>query len=327
MELTLRALRRVDFDWTLRVQQIWEDNPRDVADLQKHIREELEDRIEALAEQKSGASPLGVPLVGPAGSGKTHLLGAVRAISVERGLFFVLCDMTDVADFWDTIVLGYLRSLQQTTVDGSRQVDEWLERLLGAFGETVRKRFDLPRQRPPGIIVTTNELIDAIRREHRAAVMEHQDVIRALVLFACDHAELNDMGYKWLQGFGIDDDEKEHHGFQAAQRSPSQIVAGLSWALGLVAPTVLALDQLDAIVAEHHTASRADLEEPNEQQIRSNAIIQGLAGGLLALRDVTRKTVTLVSSLEATWRLLNTHSSVSMEDRFEPPALGTIPGS
>lgn len=321
MEPTLRALRRVDFDWTLRVQQVWEDNPRDVAHLQKQIREELEDRIEELAERIGNASPLGVPLVGPAGSGKTHLLGAVRSIALERGLFFILCDMTDVADFWDTVVLGYLRSLQQTTVDGSRQVDEWLERLLVKYGENVRKRSDLPRQRPPGLIVTTNELIDAIRQEHRAAVTEHQDVIRALVLFACDHAELNDMGYKWLQGFGIDDDEKEHHGFQAAKRSASQIVSGLSWALGLVAPTVLALDQLDAIVAEHHSASRADLEEPNEQQLRSNRIIQGLAGGLLALRDVAQNTVTIVSALEATWRLLIENSAVSMEDRFEPPLL------
>jgi len=321
MDGMLRALRRVDFDWALRVQQVWLDHQRDVAEIHVSIRDELKEHMQALSERRDAASPLGIPLVGPAGSGKTHLLSAIRAHAFARGLFFVLADMTDVADFWDTIVLAYVRSLQQTNGHGKRQVDEWLTRLIDKYGEGVRKRYDLPAQRPPGLIVTTNQLLDAIRKEHRAAALEHQDVIRALVLFACDHTELNDLGYKWLQAIGIDEDEREHHGFQVAKRNPSQVVAGLSWALGLVAPTVLALDQLDAIVAEHHAAARADLEDPTEQQVRSSAIIQGVAGGLLALRDTTVRTLTVVSALEATWRLLGERSSVSMTDRFEPPLL------
>lgn len=321
MDTALRALRRVDFEWALRVQQIWSDHERDVAALHRHIRDELTEHMELLSERRDAASPLGIPLVGPAGSGKTHLLSAIRAQAFKRGLFFVLADMTDVADFWDTIVLAYLRSLQQTNASGKRQVDEWLTRLVEKYGEGVRKRYDIHAQRPPGLIVTTNQLLDAIRKGHRAAALEHQDVIRALVLFACDHAELNDLGYKWLQAIGIDEEEREMHGFQVARRNPSQVVAGLSWALGLVAPTVLALDQLDAIVAEHHAAARADLEDPTEQQMRSNAIIQGVAGGLLALRDTTSRTLTIVSALEATWRLLGERSSVSMTDRFEPQLL------
>lgn len=318
MENALRALRRADFDWALRIQQIWSDNIRDIPEIQRRIRDELEDLLDTLFEQRDDASPLGIPLIGPAGSGKTHLLGSLRAYAMQRGSFFVLVDMTDVADFWDTILLGYLRSLQQSSADGRRQVDAWLDLLVQTYGESVRKRADIPKQRPPGLIVTTNQLVEAIRTEHRAAASEHQDVIRALVLFASDDAALNDMGYKWLQGIGIDEEEREHHGFHVAQRTPSQIVTGLSWALGLVAPTVLALDQLDAIVAEHHSASQADLEEPNEQQLRSHAIIQGIAGGLLALRDVTSRTLTIVSSLEATWRLLGERAIVSMADRFKP---------
>ncbi|HXS19471.1 MAG TPA: AAA family ATPase [Polyangiaceae bacterium] len=318
MDNALRALRQADFDWTLRIQQVWSENVRDIPEIQRSIRDELEDRLDMLFEKRDDASPLGIPLVGPAGSGKTHLLGSLRAYAMQRGSFFVLVDMTDVADFWDTILLGYLRSLQQSSTDGRRQVDAWLDLIVQKYGESVRKRADIPKQRPPGLIVTTNQLVESIRTEHRAAAAEHQDVLRALVLFACDDADLNDMGYKWLQGIGIDEEEREHHGFHVAQRTASQIVTGLSWALGLVAPTVLALDQLDAIVAEHHSASRADLEDPNEQQLRSHAIIQGIAGGLLALRDVTMRTLIIVSSLEATWRLLGERAVVSMTDRFEP---------
>ncbi len=318
MESALTALRKVNFDWTAHIDEIWVDQKNDAAELQATIRTELDEHLEDLADSAADASPLGLPLLGQAGSGKTHLLGMLRRKALERGIYFVLVDMTDVADFWDTMSLGYLRSLQQE-VGGRRQVDSWLAAMIRDYGKDVRKANAIPSQRPPGLINTTNQLIAAVRSKHRAAVQEHVDVLRALVLFACDHAEVNDLGYKWLQGLGIDGEEQEHYGFRQAQQKPSRIVRGLSWLLSLQAPTVLALDQLDAIVAEHELAHGGDLEddEPSEQQRRSQAIIQGIAGGLLELRDVTRRTLTVVSSLEATWDILDRQAAVSMADRYE----------
>src|SRR5512133_1201808 len=81
----------------------------------------------------------------------------------------------------------------------------------------------------------------------------------------------------------------------------------------------MALDQLDAIVAEHNLASSLSGDEPSAQQQMSLSIIQGISGGLIALRDVTLRTLNVVSSLEATWSILGQRSSVSMVDRYEPP--------
>lgn len=322
MEEALAALRKVNFDWTAHIDEIWVDQPHETDQLQSVIRAELEDYLDDLKDNASTASPLGIPLLGPAGSGKTHLLGVLRRQALLRKMYFILVDMTDVADFWETVSLGYLRSLQQPLADGRRQVDHWLDRMIALFGQSVRKANDIPKQRPPALINRADELIAQVRTKYRAEVQEHVDVLRALILFACDHTDINDLGYKWLQGLVIDDEELGVYGFRQKNQSPSRIVRGLSWLLSLTGPAVLALDQLDAIVAEHEL-SRGDgnAETATEQQRRSSAIIQGIASGLLELRDLTRRSLCVVSSLEATWDILDRQATVSMADRFDSKLL------
>lgn len=318
MSDAMKALRRVDFDWTAHIDQIWSDGLGDVEQLQKEVRGELDEHLEDLVDSARTHSPLGVTLLGAAGSGKTHLLGVVRGQAVARKAFFVLVDMTDVKDFWETVLLGYLRSLQQPGHDGRRQLDSWLSAMIAAYGAKIKKAKGIPQQRPPGLINTCNAFVAAVGLRHPGPAREHADVLRALLLFACDHADINDLGYKWLQGLGIDEEERSHHGFRQAQQQPSHIVRGLSWLLSLEAPTVLCLDQLDAIVAEHNLAA-SEGEEASEQSRASLAIIQGIAGGLMALRDVTLRTLTIVSTLQVTWEILARRSTASVTDRFEAP--------
>jgi len=321
LETALIALRHVNFDWTAHIDEIWIDQKHETERLQHTIRQELLEALENLQHNQKKESPLGIPLLGPAGSGKTHLLGFLRREALAQGMYFILADMTDVADFWETVSLGYLRSLQQHS-GGRRQVDRWLDRMVALYGKGNPRAKDLPKQRPPALINRADELIAQVRARHRAETQEHVDVLRALILFACDHADVNDLGYKWLQGLVIDDDELGVFGFQQKHQTPSRIVRGLSWLLSLTGPSVLALDQLDAIVAEHELSrSEVDADEPSEQQRRSLAIIQGIAGGLLGLRDVTRRTLSVVSSLEATWTILHEQATVSMADRYDSPLL------
>lgn len=321
-EAALRALQDVDFDWTTHVDNIWRDLPFDVPEVQNKARRQLADRVERLAKSTKTASPLGVPIVGTAGAGKTHLLSAVRKDALERGAFFVLADMTDVTEFWETMLLGFIRSLQERGADGHRQHERLLEGLVRTTGSDGVVDVDrLKKGRPPGLINQTDALIRALAREHAAPTREHQDVLRALVLFTSDDFELQDLGYKWLQAMGLEETERVKHGFREVRRQPMAVVRGLSWLMSLVAPTVVALDQLDAIVAEHNLLSVRDGEELTSRQQTSLGIIQGLAGGLMAMRDVTQRTLIVVSSLEATWRILDSKVTVSMRDRYEPEIL------
>lgn len=321
MDPLLNALSAVDFQWTARIGSIWQDSASDIPELQHVAREQVGTRLTALRKfAQAGESPLGIPIIGQGGAGKTHLLSAIRRDSLAQGHFFVLADMTDIREFWETILSGYITSLDQK-VNGKAQVTRLLEGLVQQ-AEGAPSVDELVSGRPPRLINCCNALIKGIGSRYRAEVREHQDVIRALVLLASNDFDIQDRGSQWLQGLGISDDEAFRHGFMQTQKRPGQIVRGLSWLMSLVAPTVLGLDQLDAIVAEHNLAGGSEQEsERTARQEASLAIIQNLAGGLLALRDLTSRTLTVLSCLEATWGILVRRAQVTMLDRFEAPLL------
>ena len=121
MKNQLDILRHVDFDWVVRLDDVWSDDLADAPDLQRTIRDEFDVKLRRLAARTDTGSPLGCVIIGTGGSGKTHLLNAFRRKAVHRRLAFVLVDMTDVRDFWDTVLQGYIDSLQMPFRDNEFQ--------------------------------------------------------------------------------------------------------------------------------------------------------------------------------------------------------------
>jgi hypothetical protein len=316
----LAALQSIDFEWTTHIDSIWRDLPHDVPGLQETLRSEALMMLERLFASSSRASPLGMVVMGPGGSGKTHLLSLLRGGVLSRGAFFVLVDMTDVREFWDITLLGYIRSLTQ----GQPSQQERLMRGLVQLADGTTTFEKLRSGRPPKLINVCSALIAGLRQKF-PEFHEHQDVLRALVLLGSDDNDILDLGWKWLQGIGIDEGEKLLHGFHKSIGTPRDIVRGLSYLMSLVGPTLLALDQLDAIVAELQLVSAAApsgaSDEIDPRHAGALAIIQGIAKGLIALRDTTSRTQTLVACLEQTWHALDKRALVTMADRFQPPLL------
>lgn len=325
MNRQLSALGAADFQWTTHIDSVWHELPFHVPAFQAAASAELGTRLDRLKQSREPSSPLGIAVLGPAGAGKTHLLNSLRKLASARGMFFVLVDMTDVSSFDETLLLGTLRSLSQPDAEGRPQWHHLLELLIAEYGDEALKAEGLKglaAARPPGLITRCDRLVQAIRRRHPNEGREHQDVVRALVLLASDDFDIVDLGDGWLQGVGIVDEDADLHGFRCAEQKPSLVFRGLSWLMSLARPTLLALDQLDALVAEHNLASPEEEHGPlSDRQSLSLALIQGLSGGLLALRDSSRRTQIVVSCLEVTWAILDGRSMVSMQDRFEAPIL------
>ena len=313
----LEALQAVNFDWVMRLDDVWRDTPYHVPEINAALRQEALDRCGNMG----ATSPLGWVMLGPAGAGKTHLLGSLRRESAALNTNFVMVDMTDVHDFWETALLGMVTSLREPEdAPQCRVVIAAILKMLGLQPDKAdRQAHLLSRARADQLLKNSGFIVQALGRRQRAKVIEHQDTLRALLLLNSDDFILGNLGYNWLQGLGLDAREARSAGLRQPRLEPMRILRGLSWLLSLRGPTIMALDQLDAIVSEQHIASGLTGAESSEQKKTAEAIVEGLARGLSALADHTQNTLCLVSCLEATWNILRTKALRSSTDRFEAP--------
>ena len=327
----LHALRAVDFDWAMHLKGVWTDPAHDVPELHQSLRRELVAKLDEMNADADPNSPLGWVIAGSGGTGKTHLLSIYRREAIARRVGFVLVDMTDVHDFSETVLLGYLSSLQQTC-DGERfQYEVLLEHFIATLNpqeplqEAVREFRSFKTAR---LAQKIKIVLGALHQKHRQETNQHQDVIRALIALNSDDFEIASAGLTWLQGHVVEDDVSRELGFAVAEKPATEIVPALSWLMSLVGPTVLAFDQLDPIVSQMNITALAPDAEASDEEFRvAQSIIEGIARGFAALRDVTRRTLTVISCLETTWDSLRQNVMLKPNiDRFEPPrVLRSIP--
>ncbi|NJN03670.1 MAG: AAA family ATPase [Leptolyngbyaceae cyanobacterium RM1_1_2] len=318
-EIALKALSVVDFDWTRHVRSIWHDYPFDVDRLHHRERKEIIHALDKLKESNSPTSPLGMVIRGVPGAGKTHLLSTVRKQALSREASFILVDMTDVHKFWETILQGYVSSLQEDSEEGTSrfQLKRLVEYFISITGRSVSAD-QMAQLLPNSLKNGIRAILSALAETNRQATMQFQDVIRAVILLNHDGFDISGVGLSFLQGIEIEAEDKVDFGFKSTSMRLSKIVEGLSWIISLQGPCVLALDQLDSIVAQHHyIANISTNTELSEEQRVSKSIIEGIGGGLMALRDSTSRTLIMVSCLPVTWEILTKEVVQSVKDRFQ----------
>ncbi|WP_437924641.1 hypothetical protein WMF37_37310 [Sorangium sp. So ce291] len=318
----LKAFEAIDFQSTQTLDGVWQDPRYDVPSLHQKERREVLAKVRSMAASVETGSPLGWVFVGPAGIGKTHLLSAIRRDVLTVPASFILVHMTDVHDFWETVLLSFIDSLQRSADATNRTqaqlvVQHIAAQVRGDDGAALTR--ELASLRPPKLAREMDTLVQRLGRTHRAQTLKHADTLRALVLLNSDDMDLSNLGYAWLQGHGVDESAMEVYGFNIREKRPSAVVEGLSWLISLRCPMVVAIDQLDAIVKEHHMLATAGSlpEEQVTKQFISRGIMDGVGRGLLELRDVTRRTLTIVSCVVDTWIKIKETALKSTTHRFE----------
>lgn len=330
----LKAFQSVDFNWTRQLRSIWRDPPYHVPSLH---RRPLDGIIDYFRMQTRDPEPLNEPLgrviVGPAGYGKTHLIGELRRCVWDIDGWFVLLDFIGIKDFWSSVALGFLTSLLVSRPDARTgkhlsQYDHLVLRLtdvLGIDGDLIRiaeRCSGQPQQMITEMAGTFTRAL-AARFSNESAVA-HRDVVTALILLMSGDLDHHSIAHGWLQGMDFDPAEVWPLGFRA-RNSPIKVVQGLSWLMSLVGPTLIAIDQIDAIVTASNSAARGMNGGASPEQQEAQSIVDALAQGLMDLHDQKRRAVTVVSCLEATWRVLQVQSPVAVGARyFEPISLHAL---
>lgn len=315
------ALRYVDFEWAVHFNEVWSVPAVDAPELHGRLRAEFARKLDAMEGKSGHASPLGWVIAGAGGTGKTHLLGAFRREATRRGVPFIMVDMTDVHNFWECVLQGYVDSMQ-AEIDGGppqfkRAIANIIER-LGPKNPAAEILRTLSTHKSRDQRDDANRVLSALNGLWPREAMKHQNVIRALVCINSDDFTIANIGRTWLQGVELEDDQRRELGFTVPGERPSKIVEALSWLLSLGGPAVLAFDQLDASVEQFHNQKHGGGDD-DERSNTARSILAGLGGGLGALRDITRNTLAVVSCLESTWAHLRGVVLGTAIDRFEAP--------
>jgi hypothetical protein len=332
MSAALQALRTVDFNWTHDLQSVWSDHAFQVDELHQHLNDRIIDDFFERTKRPTD-NPIGQVILGEAGAGKTHLIGTLRRRIWQQNGWFVLLDIIGITDFWATAALGCLNSLHQSMPDGRSQYEAVLSAVVKSIplDPAAREAIAEWEKKPEKTRLDTVDLfLKLLRRIDPANTTKHQDVIRALLLLGSDDLDANNLAYCWLQGLDVDEAKRKELKFLKAPPSYPELVRGMLWVMSLAGPTLIAVDQIDAIVSASNLLAGVEETPHDDAERKARAIIDLLAGGLMDLHDIKRRAMTIVSCLQVTWPIIKRRAVQSAAQRFEelpvlePIKTGTI---
>jgi hypothetical protein len=226
-----------------------------------------------------------------------------------------------IKDFWFSVALGFLNSLQVRMADGKTQYDRLVLRVakLLEIDEELTTTAERWRGEPRDLTVELVRLFTrSLARKYPGEAIQHLDVVTALVLLISEDPDCRSIAHGWLQGMSFDGEDVRALGFKE-DNSPIRVVQGLSWIMSRIAPTLIAIDQIDAIVTASVSLARAANSGAMQEQKEAQFIVDALAQGLMDLHEYKRRAVTVISCLEATWKVLEDKTPVPMADRYRPP--------
>ncbi|HET6292438.1 MAG TPA: DUF87 domain-containing protein [Kribbella sp.] len=301
------ALAAVQFNWAVTPDAIWSPVEHHVPGLHANVVRTVMASVGAARRSTTG-SPIGIALEGEKGVGKTHLLGWVRQQVQESEGYFFLIKLVSGAAFWSSAVRG--------VIDGfDAGQGEQLSGLLRRLGEQAGLDHDLRARllgQSPVSRGDLDEFVAGVKRIDAKIGTDCQNTARALVLYRSPETSVQEIGYGYFELDGdVEEADRDAWGFRRGGRLPQQILGDLSRLLALTGPSVIAIDQIDSVMAQAATG-RTDAGENQARTRLANEI----ADGLMELRESTHRTLSVVACIPATWELIRTQATSPAADRF-----------
>jgi Helicase HerA, central domain len=266
------------------------------------------------ADRGPESNPLGVVVRGQAGSGKTHLLGQVRERVQASVGFFFLVELLDATSFWESARSGILESLGRPAAERETQLKELLWHLssIAHISRAERRAIVGDDELTPEILRT---FVNALHKARGETVRQTHHALRALVLLGANDLGVQDIGQAYLNSTeDVDDTGRRTWAIGVSTLTPQECVRDISRLVALAGPAVLAIDQIDTLLAQSADRTGAQGSETD------NRDIEHVAHGLMSIRQSMRRTAAVVACLPAVWESIRSKAVAPVADRFRVTA-------
>ena len=159
--------------------------------------------------------------------------------------------------------------------------------------------------------------IDGLGEFNRHVARASQETARALALSAAADISHRDIAENYfISGEEAEPGERAAWGMRRAPRPAQQIVQDLSWLLALTGPSVIAVDQIDTLIAQYDIRIDPVSGEAAALRPEDARTLTRIADGLMSLRQVTRRTLTVIACLPTSWAVVTRVAVDTVSDRF-----------
>jgi hypothetical protein len=302
---------------------VWHRSEFHVETLHRQVAEAILEAIND-ARDSPDASPIGVVVQGQRGSGKTHLLGWVREQVQRQDGYFFLVSLLDGTRFWHSVAHSILTGLTRRVDGHETQLRVFLRRVTLMTGVPFGARQaiigDAPLDRS-----AVEALLEALYRYDSEVALTCRHTARALAMFNAGDFRAREVGNNFLLSSDeCEPAERAPWGLPRGVHPPEHVVSELSWLLALTGPSVIAVDQIDGLLAPLAKA----MANHQDAEWQDSLLLDQITNGLMSLREATRKTLTVVAAQHATWEVIKKYAIAAVQDRFVATQnLGRIPSA
>jgi Helicase HerA, central domain len=319
----LSELRRLD--WAPTQDDVWSRLDFHIDGLNGDVGAAVVRAYETAATS-TGRSPVGLVVHGRHGSGKTHLIRWAREQVQLRGGYFFLMGVADGKTFWPNVVSAFLRGLHRPGSYRHPQLAVLLERLakIAGISNDLRLRVRGDNRLTPEAL---DQFITAFRRAAPEAGRECRHTLRALIMLASSEEYANDLAENWLTSAQEETSVGlERWGVPTTVKPPQQVAGELSRLIACTGATLFAVDQIDPVFAQARTST---VDDGSGRRVNEPiALAADLGDGLMQLREVLSRTVTVVACLLGSWELIEQNALGSVSGRFRKETrLARIPSA
>jgi hypothetical protein len=263
------------------------------------------------ADRQPESSPLGVVVRGQAGSGKTHLLGQVRERVQAGGGFFFLLQLLDATSFWESARSSILESLGRPAFDRETQLKQLLWDLASVahVSRADRRAIAGEDELTPEILAA---FVNALHKVQPQTVRPTHHTLRALVLLGATDLGVQDVGQAYLNSAeDVDDTGRRTWAIGVSTLTPQECVRDISRLVALAGPAVMAIDQIDTLLAQSATSTAG-----RDDGVTDNRDLEHVAHGLMSIRETMRRTAEVVACLPSVWESIRSRATATVADRF-----------